>query len=490
MGSLLGMLLAPRNQAGGSPVPMGSGGSMIPGVAPGGNTDLTLIRAYNGNGTNHANVSLIASSVASQDWHLYRSATQGSRYTTADKGSDQRKQVAQHAALNVLESPASINVNGVTWPVWDRMGLFEISQIWLEQTGKSYWIVDNFEGKSKVPLGLWPVRPDRLQPVPDRDKYLAGWIYTAPDGRERIPLLPTEVIFNSYPDPEDTYGGSGPIRSVLTDIQAASMAAEWNRNFFSNSAEPGGVIQLDGKLEDEEFNELVDRWRDSHRGVARAHRIAVLENGATWIPNQHSMRDMDFANLRGTSRDIIREAVGVGKTMTGVSDDVNRANAQTSQEVFASWTVDPRLRRWRNVLNTQFLRLFGATATGNEWDYVYPMPQNREEDALELTTKTNAVLALVTAGYDPADALEVVGLPPMKVAEKATQQPALPPSWVAPPPAGPPPGEGGGGDGATAGVPVDAMREAAGWTSAAWSRAAALDNDLRRRMAAWNGVAA
>lgn len=441
MPSLIGKALAMRNA--GPPVPM-SGDSMriLPGSGLGGNTDLNLIRAYKTNGTVQANVSLLASATASQVWKLYRQAPVDGRvrYTTSDRGSDQRTEVIQHAALNVLNNPAVITVGGVKRLMWDRMGLFEVSQIWMETTGKSYWVVDRGPGESSIPLGLWPVRPDRMTPVPDKENYLKGWIYTSPDGKEKIPLLPTDVIFNRYPDPEDLYGGCGPIQSVLTDIEAARCASEWNLNYFYNSAEPGGVIQVDHALDDDEFNELVSRWRDTHRGVARAHRIAVLEGGSTWVPNGHSMKDMDFAGLRTIMADTIRESVGMHKVMTGISDDVNRANAQTGEEVFASWKVSPRLDRWRNVLNTQFLPLFGATANGNEFDYVYPMPQNREQDALELTSKANAALTLVTAGYDQHDVLGIVGLPDMKVGLNLTSEPALPPRWtLGTPPAAPAP---------------------------------------------------
>ena len=422
---------ASRAPSPGPPVPGGSGGLVMPGSSSGANVDLTLIRSYNQNGTVYANVSLLAGAVAAQKWGLYRTTAPTSRFTTSDQGSDPRPQVAVHAALNVLENPASILVpSGRRWPIWDRFGLFEISQIYMEATGKSHWVIDNAERSSPIPLGLWPVRPDRMVPVPDRDRYLAGWFYRSPDGRETVPLYPDEVIFNRYPDPEDPYGGSGPIRSVITDIQAADYAAEWNKNYFINSAEPGGVIQVDHEFQENEFDELVSRWRETHRGVARAHRIAVLEAGQTWVANNHSAKDMDFANLRNVARDIIREGLGMHKVMTGVTDDVNRANAQTGEEVFSSWKVAPRLERWRNVLNTQFLPLFGATAVGNEFDFQYPTPANREQDNAELTTKTTAFAALINAGVDPDDAAGVVGLPPMKVAERATQAPALPPGWV------------------------------------------------------------
>ena len=438
MPSLLGMLLnagAPA-QSQGSPVPMGGGMSMTPGGSPGANADLALIRSYGQNGTVHSNVSLMARSVAKQQWNLYRSAPPTARFTTSDRGSDQRKQVQVHAALNVLNSPASITVATPRGPrrvqVWSRTQLFYVSQIWMKTCGKSYWVVDTAEDASPIPLGLWPVRPDRIIPVPDKDRFLAGYLYRSPDGREMIPLRPDEVIVNRYVDPENPgYGGVGPVQSVINDIQAADYAAQWNKNYFINSAEPGGVIQLAENLSDEEFDQFTARWRETHRGVARAHRIAILEAGAQWVANAHSARDMDFVNLRNSSRDIIREALAMHKVMTGVTEDVNRANAQTGEEVFSSWTVAPDLEQWRDdVINTQFLPLFNETAVGVEFDFAYPTPANREQDNAELTTKTAAYSVLIAAGVDPDDAALVVGLPPMKTVERATQAPALPPGWV------------------------------------------------------------
>ena len=95
-----------------------------------------------------SNVSLLASAAAGQDWKLFRNEKQDGRvrYTTSDKGSDQRTEVVQHAALSVLNNPAVITVGNVKLPVWTRFGLFEISNIWMETTGKSYWVVDRGAG--------------------------------------------------------------------------------------------------------------------------------------------------------------------------------------------------------------------------------------------------------------------------------------------------------------------------------------------------------
>jgi HK97 family phage portal protein len=443
MPSLIGKLVGLRN---GVPAPMGgSGFYKLPGASLGADQGEAFLRTHGTVGTVWQIVHLLSSNVAKPEWRLYRKqATDGRvRYTTNDQGSDQRTEVVKHQAKSVLLKPN---------PFYSRFSLFELSQMYLELAGEAFWIVDR-DPRSSIPLGVWPVRPDRMDEVPDHDTYLKGWVYTSPDGREKVPLAVDDVIQVKYPNPVNPYRGLGPVQAVLVDIDGARYSSEWNRNFFLNSATPGGVLQVDHRLGDDEWNELTSRWRESHRGVSRAHRVAVLEAGVTWVPNEVNMKDMDFRNLRDLSRDLIREAWGVHKIMLGNSDDVNRANAQTGEEVFANWSVSPRLDRWRDALNERFLPLFGSTGEGVEFDYLYPLPANREQDNAELTAKSAAALSLIQAGYDPHDVLEVVGLPDMGVAEKAEQAPALPPGWVPGQPAAPaaPDGEqaaesAGGGD--------------------------------------------
>lgn len=445
MASLLGKAL--RAQV---PVPVaGSGRDGVPSLmtmASGrGNRDSAFLQAYKQQGTVHANAALLALGTAGPVWQLFQVVQDGrQRYSTSDQGSDQRKEVIRHAALALLNAPGTITLRGGRKrTILSRFRLFELSQLHMELTGKSHWVVDRAAG---IPVGLWPVRPDRMMPVPDRDLVVKGWVYTSPDGREQVPLDPDDVIFNCFPDPEDILGGAGWVEPVLTEVTGARYAAEWNSNFFANSARPDGVIQVPGNWSDQEFDEFSDRWRETHRGTSRAHRVAILEGGATWQATSTTPKDMDFANLLSTGADRIREASAMHKIMTGVTEDVNRANAQTGEEVFAAWQIAPRLQRWRDVLNTQYLPMFGATGQNVEFDFVYPTPINREQDNLELTAKAGAVTALVNAGYDQADVLKAVGLPPMKVDETATQMPAVPPGWVLPPPAAPGGSSSGGDD--------------------------------------------
>lgn len=427
MSSLLGKILGKSTAP---PIPLGGPASGNRGLrfnlGAGRQDRETFMRQYGMSGTLYGIISLLAEASATPTWRLYKKQPVDGRrrYTTGDQGSDQRIEVVQHAAIQLWNNPNTFH-SGFEF----REGCQQHEEL----TGETFWVVDNEIG---FPTNMWYVRPDRMAPVSDPEQYLTGWIYTAETG-EQVPLKCSEVILEKRPDPLDPYRGAGPVASILPNIQQQRYATEYQRNLFLNGADPGGIITVPNRLNEQEFDELIDRWRESHRGVARAGHVGVLEDGMTYLASAHSNRDMEYANLRLANRDELREAWRIHKTMMGTADDVNRANAQTAQEVFVAWQVLPRLNRRRDTLNNKLLPLFGAAGKNVEFDYDDPSPVNAETAANELMQKAQAVKALVDAGYDPKDVLEVVGLPDMDVVEEATQAPVAPPGWVPTPPPAP-----------------------------------------------------
>src|SRR4029077_15714005 len=169
--------------------------------------------------------------------------------------------------------------------------------------------------------------------------------------------------------------GMGPVQTVMVDLGAEKAAAEWNRNFFRNSALPGGMVEIEKNLTEDEFKEHQWRWAEGHQGVANAHRVAILEGGMHWVDAKITQRDMQFTDLRGMSSMKIREAFGIPKFAVGDVDDVNRATAEASKAWFAEQLTVPRLERIKGALNNDLLPLFGAlSADSLEFDYDNPVP--------------------------------------------------------------------------------------------------------------------
>lgn len=366
-------------------------------------------------GTLFSIVNRTSNATALVDWKLWRKAKSGRP--------EDRTEVTAHAALDLWNKPN---------PFMPRQEFVEGTQQHVDLTGEGWWVIARDE-RSPIPLEMWYVRPDRIRPVPDPDHFLIGYMYCGPDGIE-VRLELDQVIQLRMPNPLDPYRGMGPVQSILSDLDATRYSAEWNRNFFLNSAEPGGVLEVERTLDDEEFDKLRMRWAEQHKGVANAHRVAIAEGGLKWVDRKYTQRDMQFAELRGVSRDVIREAFGIPAFALGEVADVNRATAEASAAWFAEQLTVPRLQRIKAALNYDLLPLFGAAAKGLEFDYCDPVPPNAEQQAAQLTARSTAAAALVAANYDPADVLSAVGLPEMRHTPPATTAPApaarQPRSWL------------------------------------------------------------
>jgi HK97 family phage portal protein len=346
--------------------------------------------AYGSVGTLFAIVSQIGNAFASTEWHLYR------RTSVRDK--KRRTEVLNHGFMTVWDKPNDFYT-----------GRFfrETVQQHLDLVGEGVIVLHKVGG---IVLEMWPVRPDRIHPVKHPTKFMTGYVYK--NGNEEVPLELDQVIRIMYPNPADPYRGMGPVQTVLNDIDAARYSAEWNRNFFINGARPGGIIKVDYRMSDKEFNAFVARWRQQHQGVANAHRVAVLEN-AEWVDTNFSMTDMQFVELRNLPRELIREAFAFPKPMLGTVDDVNRANAEAGKEIMAEGQTIPRLSRWKDVIDTFLLPQF-ANGKTLELDYDDPTPVNHEAADRERNSQTAGARNLVLSGYHPDDVSDAMGLPQMR----------------------------------------------------------------------------
>jgi HK97 family phage portal protein len=369
------------------------------------------MRAMESNSTVHAIVSRGAKAAAGVEWHLYRKAPSGQK--------KDRVEVTLHAALDLWNQPN---------PFFTREVFVEAGQQHKGLTGETWWVIAR-NPRSPMPLELWPVRPDRMQPVPHPADFLSGYMYTGPGGEE-VALRLQDVIFIRTPHPRDPYRGISPIQPLLNEIDANRYAAEWNRNFFLNSAEPGGIIEVSNGLSDKEFDELRERWNEQHKGIANAHRVAILEHGK-WIDRKLSQRDMQFVESSAASREVIREGLGFPKPMLGTVDDANRANMEAADVMFSRWLLVPDLRAIRGALNRQLLPLFGAdTARMYEFDFDDPTPADRALEAKETETKAAAWKALVEAGADPVLVSEYLGVPDLGYRPPVKALPPAAPSAV------------------------------------------------------------
>ena len=368
------------------------------------------LSAMGAQSTLFAIVDRIAQDVGAVEWRLYRRRAGQPAAPHRVVPTDENARVQVHPALTVWNNPN---------PYTTRQEFVEATAQHFDLVGEMPWIIGRAPAAPNgPPIELWNVRPDRIKPIPSPTDFTAGWLYT-PSGSDfdAVPLRTDQVLFTKRPNPTNPYRGIGPVGTLLMDLEGEAAASAFNTAFFRNGAEPGGVLIAKEPLDDDEFNVLVERWNMQHRGVSNAHRVAVIEGDLEWQERRFSARDMQFEQLRRFSRETFRQAFGFPKPLLGDVEDVNRANAEAADVVFAKHILRPRLDRIRGTLNQDFLPLFGPLGNTVEFDYVDPVPPDMAELRLEVRNKVDTALSLIDARFDEAEVLEWAGLPNFTRAE-------------------------------------------------------------------------
>lgn len=233
----------------------------------------------------------------------------------------------------------------------------EISRIdWVVQYVTSMALRGNFFGHiierddQLYPTQIRPVHPSyvtvrRVTTGPKRGQ---------PEYRFQGDLIPYDDILHirnlSVPG---ALVGLNPIEQLRVTLGLARAEDLYGASYFSNSANPSGVIELEGELNDDEVKRLAASWRDLHQGAQKAHMPAVLTGGAKWKPISMTPEDGQFLQSREFSvKEISGMIFRVPPHMIGVVDRSTSWGQGISQQEmgFVTNTLLPYLAKLEEAL--------------------------------------------------------------------------------------------------------------------------------------------
>ncbi len=269
------------------------------------------------------------------------------KWTLSDvSNKDQPKQILEHPLLDLLHL-----VN----PFQTSEEFMALDTIYMECAGESFWIL-NFNALGE-PSEAVLAYPSMMSVVPAKAfPFVKGYVYGT--GQNAIPLDVNDVIHFKFPNPLNQYRGLGQAKAIGVNLSAEQNADRWVNQFFYNSARPDGVIQFDYNLSDEQFEKLKKQWSEKYRGVNKSHQVGLLEGGGKYIQIQNTVKDMDFPNLKLKNRDMILGVEGMPQSVMGISENVNKANAEAGEYQYARNIIKPRLDWKRSKLQEQLIPKF------------------------------------------------------------------------------------------------------------------------------------
>ncbi len=244
-----------------------------------------------------------------------------------------------------------------------------------KKTAGSAFIYKVRNNSGKV-VELWNLRPDMMTILTDPEKVIGGYRFRRGDGTS-VDFPPEDIIYiKDYPDPLDQYSGISALMPASIRVQTEEYGTKYQRDFFLNSARPDAVLKSPKKLLPNMKAELKKNWNRAHQGVKNSSKIGLLEGGIEYQLISISQKDMDYIEGIKMTRDDILVAFRMTKTVLGITEDVNRANADAAMYVFLSEVIVPEMKAIIEKLNEEMTYIdFGENFI---LSFVDPTPQNRE----------------------------------------------------------------------------------------------------------------
>lgn len=207
----------------------------------------------------------------------------------------------------------------------------------------------------EMPEEIWPVRGDLVTEVCDERTQMPRYWRVA-GGKRTVDYPVHAVVQISAVNPYSLLRGVGPMTAALRDAAKAYTGDRYDDALLKNGGQPGGVVTIDGPVSNAQLAAVKKAWQEAH-GNPEAHgKTAVMGHGATYKPHGFTPKDMEFGEMRVWIRQSIMSVFGVTKTVLGITDDVNLANAREARRVFWESTVQPLVRFFEDQLTHKLLR--------------------------------------------------------------------------------------------------------------------------------------
>ncbi|MEU4703353.1 phage portal protein [Nonomuraea dietziae] len=203
-------------------------------------------------------------------------------------------------------------------------------QVLLSPNGAFVEVSTNRRGQ---PIGLDLLPPGRTRPVPGRAGDLLSHFETiGPDG-QRHTIDPERVLWFRDPHPTDAFRAISPMEAAGLSVDLDFLARLYNATFLRNDGRPGGVIGIDGEVDDDEMDRIQGIFG---KGAHEAGKLTVLQGDLSFIDLAARPRDMAYADLARISKEEILAAFGVPESILGNASGRTFDNA--AQEEFGFWT--------------------------------------------------------------------------------------------------------------------------------------------------------
>ena len=276
----------------------------------------------------YASVRILAESLASLPFHLYRKI-----------GNEGKEKAKDHHLYFLPHDESNEDITSFIFR--------ETLMIHLLLWGNAYaQIIRN--GKGEV-LSLYPLMPNKMKVKrDDNGEIFYSYVYKG-----------SEVILDSFNILHipglgfDGLIGYSPIAMAKNAIGMAIAIEEYGTTFFSNGAKPGGILEHPGTIKDPE--KVRKSWNDTFLGSNNANKIAVLEEGMKYTPISIPPDQAQFLETRKFQINEIARIFRIPPHMIGDLEKSSFSNIEQQSLEFVKYTLDTWVIRFEQSLKRALL---------------------------------------------------------------------------------------------------------------------------------------
>jgi HK97 family phage portal protein len=323
-------------------------------------------------------ISSIADEISSSQFNLYR------------KVKKNWEEIEAHPAIALLEKPNSIQT---------KDEFFWLTAVYLLSEGECPWVLD----RPKNPTSMAIMHPEKLTPIFDEKNLISKYKYQLSNGQSKD-IKADEIVFLKLPSVATPFRGAGVMSYIAQTLDLDNYTEEYLRLFFFNAAVPTGVLESDQELNSDIVKRIRSQFESRHKGVKNAHKLAILEKGLKFNKTAFTMQELQMGDMDSKIRDKVLAAFKIPKSVIGIIDDVNRANGENADRVFARRAVKPKMSFIEAQINQFFLPKFSG---GEQYWFEFENPVKEDELLKAQVRQLNITAGIRTANeYREEDGLE------------------------------------------------------------------------------------
>ncbi len=240
-------------------------------------------------------------------------------------------------------------------PFYSMQDIMERIASHLYLGGNAVIKIVRLESKGGLPVELFPLNPDKINPVADQVKFISHYRYNVGDKVEEFKT--DDIIHDMFTNPANPYWGMSPLQAAATIVDSDVEAVKWNKLTMQNRAITDGVFAFKHDLTGQQYKEAKEHVKEQYQAKGRGPW--VLGNEVEYIPMSLSPAEMDFIESRKMTREDICSIFQVPPPMVGIYEKATLSNIETARKIFWLDGIIPYLKDVLDTFNKSLSKEFG-----------------------------------------------------------------------------------------------------------------------------------